>query len=192
VTKPEPPWCVVGNVRPEAYGNAASPGTRHFRAGALLWIASGHWSDRVTVFGRHRGSLRWIEIVEERARLVNFRVKQAFHPWVANRLPRFPVITEAQCILVAERLNAHHAPIADLADEIARHREAFSLLETDARGRSLYAQAMFALAAWTQQQRQASKTPPHEAHVLADWLEERGVSIPLDELVRTLDRRRAP
>jgi hypothetical protein len=192
VTKPEPPWGVVGNVRPEAYGNATSPGTKHFRAGALIWIADRHWHDRVMMLGRHRGSLRWIEIRDERARLTNFRAKQAFHPWVAARLRQHPPIAQAHCELYASHLNVAHAPMPDLSGEIERHRHAFALFEDDERGRRLYAHAMFALASWTPQQRTASRTPPHEAQVLADWLEDRGVPIPLAELVRTLDRRRTP
>jgi hypothetical protein len=98
---------------------------------------------------------------------------------------------EAQCEGAAEGLNSFLAPIPDLRAAIERHRHAFDLLEVDAPGRALYAQAVFALALWTPQQRQQNRTPPHEAQVLADYLEDRGVPIPLDELVRTLDRRRA-
>ena len=189
MAEPEPRWCVVANVRPEAYGNASSPGTKHFRAGALLWLVAGWWGDRITVLGHHRVSVRFVQIVEERARLTNFRVKEAHHPRVIAAL-RGPAVTKAQCEQAAAHLNVAHAPMPDLRDEIERHRHAFDLFETDERGRGLYAQASFALASWTPQQRNLDRTPPHEAQVLADWLEDRGVPIALHELVRTLDRRR--
>src|SRR5689334_2485138 len=36
-------WCVVANVKAEAYGRATSPGTRHFSAGAKLWVLPSQW-----------------------------------------------------------------------------------------------------------------------------------------------------
>ena len=198
MAEPEPVWCVVANVRPEAWGDGSSPGTKHFRAGALIWVVNGYWgmNDRVNVIGRHRVSARWIAVVEETARLTNFRVKPAFHPRLRRRLEghvrgrAWP--TKAQCEAAAANLAALHAPMPDLRDEIERHRQALRLLDHDARGRTLDAEATAALGRWTPQLRNLDRTPPPEVQVLADWLEEQGTPITLHELVRTLDRRRAP
>jgi hypothetical protein len=77
VADPEPTeqqlWCVVGNVRPEAFGNASSSGTKHFRAGALIWIYGYRWEGRNRVIGHHRVSHRLIALMEDIGRLADAR-----------------------------------------------------------------------------------------------------------------------
>jgi hypothetical protein len=194
VAEPEAAWCVVANVVAEAFGNASSPGTKHFRAGALVWVTRGYWGEgaRITVIGRHRGSLRFVAIVEDIARFTNWRAKAAYHPAVLALLRRegSDWTTQAACEEAARRFAERHPPIADLSDEIARRREALQRFDDDDEARALYGQAVSALARWTPQQRNADRRPPHEVSVLADWLEAEGLPIELSELVRTLDRRR--
>jgi hypothetical protein len=79
-------WCVVANVaRETAHGDGGLEirrGTRHFAAGALLWIppmrwdpAWGHWP----AVGRHRGdSRRYVSMVVRAADLENYRVKGVY------------------------------------------------------------------------------------------------------------------
>ena len=190
-------WCIAANVRPEAYGNATSPGSKHFKAGALLWVVTGYWGDgfeRIHVIGRHRVSKRLIAIIFEAARLTNWRAKQAFHPLVTKMIgehvPQLAWQSQEQCVETARALNVRFPPVPDLRGEIDRHREALRLLDHDERGRELERLAATALGRWTQQQRQDDRVPPIEVFVLSDWLEDRGVPIAIDELVRTLDRRR--
>lgn len=194
----DPIWCVVANVRAEAFGNATSPGTKHFRAGALLWILAGYWGDggeRVQVIGRHRGSQRLVALVEEAARLTNWRAKAAYHP-VIGQLVRAQGWRDWGSREACERAAAGfarvHPPTPSLRDEIAVRRALLALLERDADGRTLERLAASALAAWTPQLRQQGVVPPIEVYVLGDWLEEHGVAIGIPELIRTLDRRRAP
>src|SRR5215203_3339373 len=108
-------WCVVANVRPEAWGNATSPGTKHFRAGAIVWITRLRW-DRLDVIGRHRVSKRFITVIEETARLTNWRVKEAFHPTLLALLRREDhTWTQAECEAAAANLAKQHPSVVDLA-----------------------------------------------------------------------------
>lgn len=193
VAEPEPVWCVVANVRAEAYGNATSVGTKHFKGGALLWILHAYWWDgleglRVSVIGRHRVSKRWTALVEQAERLTNWRAMPAYHPAVIARLRRWrdPWGPKEDCERAAHWLDVSHPAVPDLRGEIERRKLALSLLDGDPQGRTLDRLATAALGRWTQRQRQADRTP-----VLSDWLEDRGASVPLAELIRTLDRRRA-
>lgn len=193
----EPIWCVVANVRPEAFGRATAPGTRQFRAGALLWVHAGHWGDgfeRVNVVGHHRKSKRLISIIIEAARLTNWRAKGAYDPKLvailASQRHGVGWATKEECERAAHFLNLRFPPVPDLQGEIGRRAHALHLLDHDPRGSELERQAAVALGGWTAQQRQVDRLPPMEVFVLADWLEDQGVPIALDELVRTLDRRR--
>lgn len=188
----EPIWCVAANVRPEAYGRATSLGTKHFTAGALVWMVSWDGFDRARVVGRHRQSKRFIALYEVAERFTNFRAKPAYHAAVCDKL-RAHVLAWRDlqaCKDAAEWFNAKFLPIEDLRGEIARKQYALHMFEHDERTRELKRQATTALSAWTIQQRQADRTPPVEVSVLADWLEQAGAPIARDELVRTLDRRR--
>jgi len=193
----DPIWCVAANVRPEAYGNASSVGTKHFKAGALIWVVTGYWGDgfsRIHVLGRHRVSNRFITIVQEAARLTNFRAKPAYHPavipFLRDHMPPLAWANQEECERAAKTLNTRFPPVPDLAGETARRKAALALLEDHERGRELDRMATAALGRWTQKQRQEDRMPPIEVFVLSDWLEDLGVPIAIDELVRTLDRRR--
>lgn len=191
----EPTWCVVANVRPEAWGKGTSPGTRQFRAGALLWVHAAHWGDgfeRVRVVGHHRKSKRLISIIVEAARLTNWRTKGAYDPRLVSMLGAQPTTgwaNKEECERVVRIMSVRHPAMPDLVGEIERRKRALELLDGP-RGAELERQAAVALGAWTVQQRQADRLPPIEVFVLSDWLEEQGVPIAIDELVRTLDRRR--
>ncbi|MEV7321999.1 hypothetical protein [Streptomyces sp. NPDC093970] len=79
-------WCLVANVARETSqgegGLDIQHGTKHFRAGTLLWIPParwdpGHW--RRHAVGRHRGnSRRYVSMVVRVEHLENFRVKGVY------------------------------------------------------------------------------------------------------------------
>lgn len=185
-------WCVVANVKPEAYGRATSAGTRHFAAGAKLWCLPVSWGDgyeRVRVVGRHRGSKLHVLMVVPSARLTNWRAKVAYHPEVVRLLEqhgRWP--DQAACEAAARVLARAHPPVDDLRAHAAHLNAALRALD-EPRGRELEALAAAALERW--QTRDGDAVPPIEVIVLADWLEQRGLALPIRELVTTLDRRRA-
>ena len=61
-------WGVAANVK--------APGTKHFVAGAKVWILGRYWGDggeRTYVYGRHRGGGRYITVVMRTRRLENCR-----------------------------------------------------------------------------------------------------------------------
>ena len=189
-------WCVAANVRPEPFGRASAMGTKHFVAGALVWILSGYFResmDRVRMLGRHRVSARWIAIVDSPHKLTNFRAKSVHHPILREKLmgllPDGRWSDREHCEDKAALLNGTFEPTADLRGEIVKWRTALGLMERDEQGRALAKQATFALATW-ETRRQVDRTPPFEVQVLAEWLDKVGAPLSVPELVRTFDRRR--
>jgi len=79
---------VAANVRREvARGEAGldiQRGTKHFAAGAKVWVLPPHWGDggeQVVVVGRHRGSRGpYVKMVLPADRLKNFRVQGVYSP----------------------------------------------------------------------------------------------------------------
>ncbi|MET8982177.1 hypothetical protein ABZX85_42005 [Streptomyces sp. NPDC004539] len=79
-------WCLVANVARETpHGESGldiQHGTKHFRAGTLLWLPPhrwdpGHW--RRHAVGRHRGNgRRYVSMVVRVEHLENFRVKGVY------------------------------------------------------------------------------------------------------------------
>ena len=80
-------WCVVANVAQETAqgpgGLEIRAGTRHFAAGAKVWVLPPQWGDgggKLLVVGRHRGSNRLIRLVVQRRHLTGFRVRMIYSP----------------------------------------------------------------------------------------------------------------
>ncbi|MEV6057167.1 hypothetical protein [Streptomyces sp. NPDC052107] len=79
-------WCLVANVaRETAHGESGldiQHGTKHFRAGALLWLPPVRWDPghgRWPAVGRHRGnSRRYVHMIVRPQDLENFRVKGVY------------------------------------------------------------------------------------------------------------------
>jgi hypothetical protein len=186
-------WCVCANVKPAAYGNATSAGTRQFRAGALLWCAPPRWGDgyeRITVIGHRRGSVRLFAMVMPSERLTNWRAKAAYHPAVLHLIAQYRGWAgRDECERMARAMAAVYPPMPDLRDRAVALNTALHLLTSDARGRALEQVAAGELAAWTGERRAGDALPPTSVTVLADWLEERGCVLSLQLLVETIERR---
>ncbi|MEW1648763.1 hypothetical protein [Streptomyces sp. NPDC091219] len=79
-------WCLVANVaRETSHGESGldiQHGTKHFRAGTLLWLPPVRWDPgygRWHAVGRHRGnSRRYVNMVVDVGDLENFRVKGVY------------------------------------------------------------------------------------------------------------------
>jgi hypothetical protein len=79
-------WCLVANVaRETAHGESGldiQHGTKHFRAGALLWLPPVRWDPghgRWPAVGRHRGNgRRYVHMIVRADDLENFRVKGVY------------------------------------------------------------------------------------------------------------------
>lgn len=79
-------WCLVANVAQETArgegGLDIQRGTKHFPAGALLWIPPVRWDPgwgRWRAVGRHRGNgRRYVNMVVRADDLENFRVKGVY------------------------------------------------------------------------------------------------------------------
>ncbi|KAB1990144.1 hypothetical protein [Streptomyces triticiradicis] len=79
-------WCLVANVARETVrgesGLDIQHGTKHFRAGALLWLPPVRWDPghgRRHAVGRHRGNgRRYVNMVVRMDDLENFRVKGVY------------------------------------------------------------------------------------------------------------------
>jgi hypothetical protein len=192
-TGPASTWCVCANVKPEAYGNATSAGTRQFRAGALLWCLPPRWGDgyeRITVIGYRRGSVRLVAMVMPSERLTNWRAKVAYNPKVLRLIAEHHSWTGwEQCDRMARAMAALHPATPDLRERAVVLNAALQLMTADPQGRALEQRAAVELAAWSVEQRAADVLPPPAVGVLADWLEERGSVLPLDLLVETIERR---
>ncbi|MFC8366225.1 hypothetical protein ACFUIY_40980 [Streptomyces griseorubiginosus] len=79
-------WCLVANVARETlHGEGRlelQHGTKHFRAGTLLWLPRVRWDPgwwRWPAVGRHRGnSRRYVRMIVRVEDLENFRVKGVY------------------------------------------------------------------------------------------------------------------
>ncbi|MER5521485.1 hypothetical protein [Streptomyces sp. NPDC002763] len=79
-------WCLVANVaRETAHGESGldiQHGTKHFRAGTLLWLPPVRWDpghSRWPAVGRHRGNgRRYVNMIVRAEDLENFRVKGVY------------------------------------------------------------------------------------------------------------------
>jgi hypothetical protein len=88
-------WCVVANVAQETAqgpgGLEIRAGTKHFAAGAKLWVLPPQWGDggdKLFVVGRHRGSRGLIRLVVQRRHLTAFRVRMIYSPAVLRSILR--------------------------------------------------------------------------------------------------------
>lgn len=88
-------WCVVANVAQETAqgpgGLEIRTGTRHFAAGAKLWVLPPQWGDggdKLFVVGRHRGGRGLIRLVAQRRHLTGFRVRMIYSPAVLRSILR--------------------------------------------------------------------------------------------------------
>ncbi|MGW0165995.1 hypothetical protein ACWDWT_12480 [Streptomyces sp. NPDC003343] len=87
-------WCLVANVaRETARGESGleiQHGTKHFRAGALLWLPPVRWDPswgRWPAVGRHRGnSRRYVNMIVRADDLENFRVKGVYSEGLVRSL----------------------------------------------------------------------------------------------------------
>jgi hypothetical protein len=81
-------WVAVGNiVRLHAYGPGGAdlkPGTKHFRAGARIYVIDAFWGtcDSVVVIGQHRKSRRFMRIAMRAKLIENLRPKLVYSPAV--------------------------------------------------------------------------------------------------------------
>jgi hypothetical protein len=96
-TRPAALFCVVANVAGEAVpgpGDSRSrPGTRHFAAGAKVWVLPPQWGDggeQVIVAGYHRGARGrgLVRMIMARRHLTRFRVQAVYSPAVERELTR--------------------------------------------------------------------------------------------------------
>lgn len=179
-------WSVIANVKPEAFGRATSPGTKHFVAGTKVWAVDWYWGmggERLRVIGRHRGSSQLILLTMRTDYLTNWRAKVTYHPHVVRLLREHRATRDqAEC----ERLASYWTkspPIEDLAEQAATLARALHLLADDPLGQAL-ARSATAIVDGTE--------PSSRAYllVLSDWLEEQGAPLPLATLCTTLRRRR--
>ncbi|MCA9623017.1 MAG: hypothetical protein KC731_28555 [Myxococcales bacterium] len=88
---PDSDWCITANIireRPFGPGGSESrAGTKHFRAGAKVFVIglyAGMVED-VVVIGRHRGSRRYVRMVVRARWLTNLRLGRVYSP-TARRL----------------------------------------------------------------------------------------------------------
>lgn len=81
-------WAAVGNIKdPCLIGpNGGTPhrGTKHFRAGAKVYVIDWYSSDTVTVIGQHRKGRRYICIAMPSRHIENLRVKRVYGPTVVR------------------------------------------------------------------------------------------------------------
>jgi hypothetical protein len=183
----ESEWAVIANIKPEAYGKATTPGTKHFVAGTKVWAVDWYWGmggEAVRVLGRHRGSHHLILLTMENERLTNWRAKVAYHPHVVAMLREHRAVrTQLQCEELATGWTKQLGSVPDLRGEIAQLDAALRSIRDEPRGRIL-AEAAIAVLDETEP---SGRT---DLFVLADWLEDRGVALPFEKLCKTLKRRR--
>lgn len=186
---PEPLWCIVANVRPEAYGRATSPGTRHFVAGAKIFCVNWMWGmgfDTVVAVGRQRGSMQLIELIMRTQYLTSFRAKHVHKPAVLRKLRRSPHLverTQEWCVETSANLDKWFAPTENLAERKETFTRALHLLRHDPRGVALRDRALEVLDGKTSEDAMT-------VFVLCDFLEQHGVALSYDDVVVTLRRQR--
>jgi len=183
----ESEWAVIANIKPEAYGRATTPGTKHFVAGTKIWAVDWYWGvagDAMRLLGRHRGSHHLILLTMQTERLTNWRAKVTYHPHVVAMLREHGAVrTQAECEALAAGWTKRLGSVPDLRDQIAHLDLALRLIRDDPRGQSLAEAAIAVL----------DETEPSghsDLFVLADWLEDHGVALPFEKLCKTLKRRR--
>lgn len=180
-------WCVIANVKPEAFGRATSPGTKHFVAGTKVYCVDGYWGtggERVRVLGRHRGGRELVLLATRTDYFTNWRAKLVFHPHVVRTLLRNrPPMDRETCEQMAAGWAEARPPIDNIRERAAPLAAALYWITYDPRGRELAAAATLVLD-------NPEPTNAPDVFVLGDWLEEHGTRIPLDQLCTTLRRRR--
>jgi hypothetical protein len=180
-------WCVVANVKPEAFGRATTPGTKVFVAGTKLWCVDWYWGmggENVRVLGRHRGGSRLVLVTTRSDYLTNWRAKVAYHPHVVRMLREVrPPVAQEDCERTAAFFAGAHPAIPDLRDQTLRLALALQLISEDPHGRELAAAATAVLDA-------TEPTVALAVVVLSEFLEARGARLSLEQLRATLRRRR--
>ena len=180
-------WCVVANVKPEAFGRATSPGTRHFVAGTKVYCVDWYWGmggESGRVLGRHRRSRRMVLLATRTDQFTNWRAKLVFHPYVIRVLRTHRTsISREKCEQIAAGWARYAPPIEDLHERAEILASALRLITDDPLGRELAAAATAVLG-------NPEPTTAADVFVLGDWLEERGARLDLDQLCTTLRRRR--
>ena len=84
----EPIWLIAANVVEERNfgegGLETRQGTKHFRAGAKVFIVGAHWGmcESLIVIGHHRASGRYVQMTLPKRHLVNLRMKLCYSPKV--------------------------------------------------------------------------------------------------------------
>jgi hypothetical protein len=177
-------WGIAANVRPEAFGRATSPGTRHFTAGTLVWCLDVYWGmggETLRAIGRHRGGRQLIAIAMPSRYLTNFRAKVAYSPRVVHAIREHQAQRdEAEARRIAGGFAERFPAVPDLRERAKQLAIALRALDDDPSARELAARATELLG--------TGATP--ELEVLGDLLEDRGAGMPLDELAVILRRRR--
>jgi hypothetical protein len=88
----DPIWVALGNVIEErAYGEGGAEirsGTKHFKAGAKVYVIDAYWGmcDNVIVIGRHRKTVRFMKLVIPARHLENLRLKLLYEPSVITMI----------------------------------------------------------------------------------------------------------
>lgn len=128
----EPLWAVAANVvlwrRYGDLGQELRPGTKAYRGGAKVFVASayvGMGHEQLTTIGRGRHTGRWITIDTATRHLHGFRAKLLYTPAVLRRYAQvtwWPVRTEEEAveyaallerIAVEQRASYHGGPHPD-------------------------------------------------------------------------------
>lgn len=86
----EPPaiWAAVGNIKDPCLigpaGGEPSAGTKHFRAGAKVYVIDAYWGvpETVVVIGQQRSSRRFMCIAMNARHIENARAKLVYSPTV--------------------------------------------------------------------------------------------------------------
>ncbi|UYQ65083.1 hypothetical protein [Streptomyces peucetius] len=114
MTEPEPRWIVAANVvlwrRYGPLGQELRPGTKAYKGGSKVFVASAHVGmghEQLTTIGRGRHTGRWITIDTATRHLYGFRAKLVYTPAVLRRYDQvtwWPVRTEEEAVEYAERL----------------------------------------------------------------------------------------
>lgn len=85
-------WCVVANVASQQlFGeeHELHSGTKHFSPNTKVYCFPPQWGDgyeKIRVIGHHRGSPKLVTMLIPSKRLVNWRVKYVYHPYVIRQM----------------------------------------------------------------------------------------------------------